>query len=143
MDDTPDLTERSTADPAFYEWLLSDHPLAEAERRRRRDASFARRAAERERVREITGRWPVDAPEGAARLRESMGRLTDGQAQRDRWDQAVDEEIGLERMRGEWETHMRVSGDDPDYRYPDHYCGPGAGRYPPPPPVQNRRGDPG
>lgn len=95
MDDTPDLTERSTADPAFYEWLLSDHPLAEAERCRRREASFARRAAERARVREITGRWSADVPEDKARLRESLGRMADGQAQRDRWDKAVDAEIGL------------------------------------------------
>ena len=137
MDEAPDLSQRSVVDTAFYEWLLSDHPLAEAERRRRREASFARRAAERARVREITGRWPDDVPEGAARLRESLGRLTDGQAQRDRWDQALAEEIGLETMRAEWETHVRVSVEDPGYRYPAHYCGPGAGQYPPPPPVQD------
>jgi hypothetical protein len=130
-------------DTAFYEWLLSDHPLAEAERRRRRDASFARRAAERAQVTEITGRWPANAPEAAALLRESLGRLTAEQAQRDRWDQAVDEEMDLETMRAEWETHVRVSGDDPDYCYPAHYRAPGAGRYPPPPPVQDRRGDQG
>jgi hypothetical protein len=136
MTEEVDLSERSVADPAFYEWLLSDHPLATAERRRRREASFARRAAERARVREITGRWPADAPGGAAPPRESIGRLADGQAERDRWDQAVDEEIGLETMRAEWETHTCASAaDDPDYRYPDRYCGPGAGQYPPPPPA--------
>jgi hypothetical protein len=143
MDEAPDLAERSVLDTAFYEWLLSDHPLAEAERRRRREASFARRAEERDRVREITGRWPADAPEDKARLRESLGRLTQGQAQRDRWDRAVDDEIGLEKMRAEWETHVRVSGDDPDYRYPAHYCGPEASQYPPPPPVQDGRGSQG
>jgi hypothetical protein len=127
-----DISERSVADPAFYEWLLSDHPLAVAERRRRREASFARREAERTRVREVTGRWPAEIPEAAARLRDSMERLTDGQAERDRWDQAVDEEIALETMRAEWETHMRATGDDPDYRYPERYVGPTAGDYPPP-----------
>jgi hypothetical protein len=65
-----------------------------------------------------------------------MGRLTGGQAQRDRWDRAVDEEIGLEEMRAEWETHVRVSGDDPDYRYPERYRGPGASQYPPPLPLR-------
>jgi hypothetical protein len=124
----PDIAERSVLDAAFYEWLLSDHPLAEAERRRRREASFARRAAERAHVREIAGRSP------AARLSQSMERLADGQAQRDRWDQAVDEEIAVETMRAEWETHVRVSGDDPDYRYPARYVGPGAADYPPPSP---------
>jgi hypothetical protein len=128
----PDISERSVPDPAFYEWLLSDHPLAEAERHRRREASFARRAAERARIREITGRWPADVPEEAARLRDSMGRLADGQAERDRWDQAVDEEIAVETLRVQWETHVRVSGDDPDYRYPERYVGPGAADYPPP-----------
>jgi hypothetical protein len=132
----PDLSERSVADPAFYEWLLSDHPVALAERRRRQEASYARRAGERARVREVTGRWPAEVPEGAARLRESMERLTDGQAQRDRWDRAVDEEIAVETMRAEWETHVRVSGDDPEYRYPARYVGPGAADYPPPGPSQ-------
>ncbi|MDB5068038.1 MAG: hypothetical protein JWM18_4472 [Chloroflexi bacterium] len=73
MGEAPDLSQRSVLDTAFYEWLLSDHPLAAAERQRRREASFARRAAERARVREISGRWPGDPSEGAARLRESMG----------------------------------------------------------------------
>ena len=80
MSGHPDLSERSIGDEAFYEWLLSDHPLAVAERRRRREASFARRAAERTRVREITGRSP------ASELSESMERLASGQAERDRWD---------------------------------------------------------
>jgi hypothetical protein len=131
VSEPPDLSERGGA--AFYEWLLSDHPWAAAERQRRREASFARRAAERARVREITGRWPADAPEEIARMRETLGRLTDGQAERDRWDKAVDEEIDLENMRRQLEVHRRVSGDDPDYRYPDRYCGPGADQYPPPP----------
>ena len=73
MDEVLDLSQRSVLDTAFYEWPLSDHPLAEAERCRRREASFARRAAKRARVREITGHWPPDAPEVAARLRESLG----------------------------------------------------------------------
>jgi hypothetical protein len=124
----PDLSERSVLDTAFYEWLLSDHPLAVAERRRRREASFARRAAERAHVREIAGRSP------SASLSQSMEQLADGQAQRDRWDQAVDEEIAVEIMRSEWEMHMRVSGDDPEYRYPERYVGPRAADYPPPTP---------
>jgi hypothetical protein len=65
---------------------------------------------------------------------ERGGRLTDGQAQRDRWDQAVDEEIAAGTMRTEWEMHVRVTGDDPDYRYLERYVGPSAGDYPPPGP---------
>ena len=40
MTDEDDLHERSTADDAFYEWLLSDHPAARAERDYRRTASY-------------------------------------------------------------------------------------------------------
>ncbi len=47
MDEAPDVSQRSVLDAAFYEWLLSDQPLATAQRCRRREESFARRAAER------------------------------------------------------------------------------------------------
>ena len=50
---TPDLSQRSTLDLRFYEWLLSDHPRAAAERRRRRDAYDAERTAQTARVREV------------------------------------------------------------------------------------------
>ena len=48
-----DLVQRSTDDHAFYEWLLSDHPLAIAERRRRQDEHEQRRARQRARLREL------------------------------------------------------------------------------------------
>ena len=39
---------------------------------------------------------------------------------------------GLAQLGVEFETHVRVGGDDPDYRYPARYVGPGAADYPPP-----------
>ena len=39
MADEDNLHQRSTTDNAFYEWLLSDHPAARAERHYRRAAS--------------------------------------------------------------------------------------------------------
>lgn len=40
MSGDADLNGQSTADDAFYEWLLSDHPDAKAERDRRRGAYY-------------------------------------------------------------------------------------------------------
>jgi hypothetical protein len=37
-----DLHRRSTLDDAFYEWLLSDHPEAKAEREWRRSTHLQR-----------------------------------------------------------------------------------------------------
>jgi hypothetical protein len=49
------------------------------------------------------------------------------------------------RMRGQFETHMRVSGPPGayDYRYPEHLTGPGAASYPPPPEPQAGGIEPG
>lgn len=40
MADEDNLHQRSTSDPAFYEWLLSDHPAVRAERDYRRAVSY-------------------------------------------------------------------------------------------------------
>jgi hypothetical protein len=46
-------TSCSSHNHAFYEWLLSDHLLAIAERRRRQDEHEQRRARQRARLREL------------------------------------------------------------------------------------------
>lgn len=121
---------------AFYEWLLSDHPDARAERERRREANYR---GEIERASQVQA-WVAkigatpDPPQTIRDLAETMGPL----AARSRAQAAValaePDEAYVTRERGNWETFMQVSvpGGSPEYRYPARYVGEAAASQPRP-----------
>lgn len=121
---------------AFYEWLLSDHPDARAERDRRREAHYQ---AEVERASQVQA-WvaKIDAvpgpPEAVRRLADSMGPLAEESRARAEAAIAEPDEAYVARERDTWETFMRVSARNGswDYRYPDRYTGEAAAKCPRP-----------
>jgi hypothetical protein len=133
-----ELHGRDVTDNAFYEWLLSDHPDAKAERDRRRTATYQaeteRAATVRAWVDKINAR--PDAPQPARDLAASMGPLADQTAARAEASYAEPDDVYVTRVRAEHETYMQVSGPPGswDYRYPAHLTGPGAAACPPPEP---------
>ena len=130
------LHGRDVTDNAFYEWLLSDHPDAKAERDRRRAATVqaetGRAAAVLAWVDKINAR--SDAPQTMRDLAASMGPLADQTTARAEARYAEPDDAYVTRLRAQHETHVQVSGPPGswDYRYPAHLTGPGAAAYPPP-----------
>jgi hypothetical protein len=141
-----ELHGRDVTDNAFYEWLLSDHPGARAERDYRRGATYQaetdRAAAVRAWVDKINAR--PDAPQTMQDLAATMGPLADKAAARAEADHTEPDDAYVARVRVEHETHIQVSGPPGswDYRYPSHLTGPGAAAYPPPPEPANPRAEP-
>jgi len=131
------LDGRDAADDAFYEWLLSDHPAARAERDQRRTAAYhaetGRAAVVRAWADKINAR--PDAPQTMRDLAATMGPLADQAAVRAEANYAEPDDAYVTRLRAQHETFVRVSGPPGswDYRYPAHLTGPGAAAYPPPP----------
>jgi hypothetical protein len=115
----------------FYEWLLSDHPAAVAERTRRRAAYLAHEAHGREVLSRFVERTQANpaAPETVQRLAETDGWLLERQGDRLAADVAEPEPERLARQRRDFETSRRVQGTS-GYRYPARYLGPRAARQP-------------
>ena len=130
------LHDRSTTDDAFYQWLLSDHPDARAERdyRRRTYYEHQREMAAAVRAWADKVNSQPSAPQAARDLAEDMGPRADQSALRAEIDAAGPDEVYVRRLRSDFETYMQVSGppDAHDYRYPEHLTGPSAASYPPP-----------
>ncbi|HEY2703379.1 MAG TPA: SOS response-associated peptidase family protein [Candidatus Dormibacteraeota bacterium] len=127
----PPLEQRSIGDEAFYEWLLSDHPMAAAERARRRREHYLRRDAQRAEIRELIDHWTPEVSQRLFALRESMRRFAD------RWEAVCDEwlegeTVDVEAVRARLTLQRRDRGDA-GYRYPDRYRGSRAAASPPPP----------
>ena len=131
------LHGRDVTDDAFYEWLLSDHPDARAERDRRRAATYQAETGRAAAVRAWAGKIGAqpDAPHPLRDLAASMGPLAGQAAARAEVGYAEPDDAYVTRLRAQHQTHMQVSGPpgSPDYRYPAHLTGPGAAAYPPPP----------
>ena len=134
------LHSRSITDDAFYEWLLSDHPDARAERQWRRSTRYQN---ERDTAADIAA-WaarinaadPSRHTQAARDLAASTGPRAAESLARAEAEAVESDELYVARMRAEFERHMRVSGPDwayPDYRYPEHLTGASAANYPPPP----------
>jgi hypothetical protein len=131
------LHGRDATDDAFYEWLLSDHPDARAERDRRRTATYQ---AETDRAAAVRA-WAYkinaqpDVPQNLRELAASMAPLAGRSAARAEARYAEPDDAYVTRLRAQHETHRQVSGPPGswDYRYPAHLTGPGAAAYPPPP----------
>ena len=141
-----ELHGRDVTDDAFYEWLLSDHPDAKAERDWRRAATYQaetdRAAAVRAWADKINAQ--PDAPQTMRDLAASMGPLADQTTARAEARYAEPDDAYVTRLRAQHETHVQVSGPPGswDYRYPAHLTGPGAAAYPPPPEPDARAPEP-
>jgi hypothetical protein len=131
------LHGRDVTDHAFYEWLLSDHPDARAERDRRRATAYQAETDRAAAVRAWTGKINAqpDAPQTLRDLAASMGPLADQSAARAEASYAEPDDAYVARLRTQHETHVQVSGRPGswDYRYPAHLTGASAAAYPPPP----------
>lgn len=128
--------ETSGQSDAFYEWLLSDHPGARAERQRRREASYQSEIQRAGQVQAWVARIGAtpDAPEVMRDLAGSMGPLAEKSLARAEDAFAEPDEAFVARERGNWETFMQVSARDGswDYRYPARYIGEAAAGQPRP-----------
>jgi hypothetical protein len=132
------LHGRSTTDDAFYEWLLSDHPAARAERDYRRGAHYQWQQETAADITAWAGRISADPDQhtrAARDLATTIGPDAADSAIRAEIDSAEPDEVFVAQLREEFEIHRRVHWDNPDpsYRYPAHLTGPGAANYPPPP----------
>jgi hypothetical protein len=137
---SPDLSRYSSLPDDAYEWFLSDHPWAVAERHRRHTEYYER---ERQNATDVLA-WTekIDQLEpsstsrdfdGAARrLAESLRPMANKTLERNEADSAVPAEVSIIEDRRRLEISRRVSGDVDDYTYPAHLIGPGAAAYPPP-----------
>ncbi len=128
------MGRRMSAADRFYEWLLSDHPEAAAERARRRAAYLAYEARGRDGLSRFVARTQANhaAPEAMQRLAETAGWLLERQADRLAADIAESDAERLARQRRDFETSRRVQGAH-GYRYPARYLGARAARQPIPP----------
>jgi hypothetical protein len=128
---------RDATGDAFYEWLLSDHPAARAERDHRRAASYQWQRDDAAAVRAWADKINAHphAPQTLRNLAASMGPRADESAVRAEADHAEPDDLYVARLRAQHENHMRVSGPPGacDYRYPAHLTGPWAANYPRPP----------
>jgi hypothetical protein len=140
------LHGRDATDDVFYEWLLSDHPDARAERDRRRAATYQADTDRAAAVRAWAGKINAqpDAPQTLQELAASMGPQADQSAARAEARYAEPDEAYVTRLRAQHETHRQVSGPPGswDYRYPAHLTGPSAAAYPPPPEPDVRAPEP-
>jgi hypothetical protein len=132
------LHGRSTADDAFYEWLLSDHPDARAERGRRRSLHYQQQRDTAADIAAWARRISADPQlhtQAALDLAATMGPHATESTVRAEVDYAEPDEQYVARLRAEFETHRHIHWDNPDpaYRYPKHLTGPEAAGHPPPP----------
>jgi hypothetical protein len=126
-----------SAEDRFYEWLLSDHPDARAERDARRQAAYRDLTENAAAVRAWAAKINTapGAPQNLRDLAASMGPRAAGTAARAEAEHGEPDETYVARARARHETFMRVSGPvgAHDYRYPEHLTKPGAASYPRPP----------
>jgi hypothetical protein len=142
----PDLANYGTGMGAEYEWLISDHPLALAERVRRAADYFAAELDEDAPANDVAA--PADAPHPLAEddlsgvpaeLADTVGGLAEPPADPtgDRNQlaytvaDAEPDDVAVLRYRAEYVEYRRAHGE-PDYEYPAQYVGPAAAAYPPP-----------
>lgn len=131
------LHDRDITDDAFYEWLLSDHPAAKAERARRRSATYQAETTRAAQVRAWADKINAtpNAPRTMRDLAATMGPLADQSLARAEARHAEPDDTYVTRLRAQHETRIQVSGPPGswDYRYPAHLTGPAAAACPPPP----------
>lgn len=139
-----DLHGRDIADNAFFEWLLSDHPDARAERDWRRAATYHHQRGQAASARALAD--AINADPGASQADRDRaawaGPRANEFAVRAETEFAVPDDLFVAPLRTGLEAAMRCSGT-PGYHYPGHLTGPGAADYPPPPEPEAEGIEPG
>lgn len=104
------MTGISAESDAFYEWLLSDHPDARAERDRRREATYRDERQRTDQVQTWVGKVDAtpDAPKVTREPADSIGPLAAKSAARAEADFAEPDETYVARARDNWEAYMQV-----------------------------------
>jgi hypothetical protein len=151
----PDLANYGTGMGEEYEWLISDHPWAKAERVRRAADYFAAELeeddatvveeSERAAAAEASAPHPPAAVEAFSgvppELSDAVGGLAEPPGAADltvdhnqlpyEVADAEPDEQAVVRYRREYEEYRRANGE-PGYEYPAHYVGAAAADHPPP-----------
>ncbi|MEU7823048.1 hypothetical protein [Catellatospora sp. NPDC049133] len=140
----PDLSRYdASVSPEAYEWWLSDHPWAAAERTRRHAAEQQDELDRAERIADWIARTHaadasgdlVDRPDGwrdnLVGLATAVTPLAEEARLRATLDSAEPDDLRVVRLREALERKRRLEGE-PQYAYPQHLQGPGAATYPPP-----------
>src|SRR5579863_10472018 len=98
-----ELHERDVTDNAFYEWLLSDHPDAKAERDWRRAATYQAETDQAAAVRAWADKINAqpDPPQTLRDLAASMGPLADQTAARAEASYAEPDDAYVTRIRAQ------------------------------------------
>lgn len=137
-DPGPDLTGYDTVPPDAYEWFLSDHPWAAAERRRRHAEYYGRARQNAADVLAWADKVVALGPTGdrsfdpAARGLAAMIRPHADKAHlRNEMASAVPDDVDVLELRHQFENHRHADGEY-GYSYPAHLTGAGAAAYPPP-----------
>ncbi|QYG95834.1 hypothetical protein HC251_25120 (plasmid) [Iamia sp. SCSIO 61187] len=126
----PPLPHLDLADHAAYEWLLSDHPWARAERERRRAAHHARETGQAGQILQICDRLD-DSP--LAGLADTVRPMAERSALEAEVEAVYDDTTHVADARRRLEIARQVAGHTA-YRYPTALLG-GAARHQPPPGV--------
>ena len=129
----PDFSGYPAADDDVYEWLLSDHPWALAERRRRARDRHTDDTTRAGRIREWTDTTGRAGPKASgSRLADLLRPSADEAHVRAEVRSAEPDDLTVLRDRETYEWERRARGED--YHYPAHLIGPDAVRTPPPNP---------
>ena len=128
-DAVPDLRGYPTTDDDAYEWLLSDHPWAVAERRRAevRRIEETTRAAQLQQWIDTLDRSVQGAGSALAGLLRPSADLAGVRAE---VRSAEPDDLAVHRDRAAFVRERCARGED--YHYPAHLLGSGAVDYPPP-----------
>jgi hypothetical protein len=129
-----DLSEYGDGMGPEYEWLLSDHPLAVAERERRAAAFYTAEAQHEVGLsgpdeEQFAGHLPA-MDDFVGGMATPIDPSADPDLERHRLEPAPDE-VTVARSRADYEAYRRAHGE-PDYAYPARYVGEEAAAFPPP-----------
>ena len=123
-DAMPDLRGYPTTDDDAYEWLLSDHPWAATERRRRAAVRHVEETAWAARVRQ----WIEDVDQRGSGAGSALADLLRPSADlaglRAEVRSAEPDDLAVHRDRAAFVGDRCARGED--YHYPAHLLGPGA-----------------
>ena len=126
----PDLSGYPTTDDDAYEWLLSDHPWAAAERRRRAADRHNEETTRASRVRQWSEGVDRRGPGAGRALADLLRPSADLAGVRAEVRSADPGDLVVHRDR---ESYVRERcGRGESYHYPAHLLGSGAANYPPP-----------
>ena len=136
----PDLSRYGEGMGPEYEWLISDHPWAVAERNRRAAEYFAPEEPDEPAA---AAAWdPALDDEDPSGMRSGIGEeigglvehvetIPDPNQTAHTVGDVEPDEVAVLRQRAEYERYRRENGE-PGYVYPHAYAGPAAAEHPPP-----------